>query len=180
MLFKPLAIFFERCKMKNKLDVFKKHLGEIQGVSEFKATQICSQINDANDFIGALQILDLTLKKIEKSITERLDEQNDDLQKRTLDATSSQLIQNCSFMGTALFGNIFNVYVGQKLFEFEISNPLLVLEKAGYEGVLAYIQDKRDEIKDILCKLSSAITMGISMDNMNFSDSATNFKNLFR
>ncbi|MEE6573396.1 hypothetical protein VWN23_08370, partial [Campylobacter coli] len=42
----------------------------------------------------------------------------------------------------------------------EISNPLLVLEKAGYEGVLAYIQDKRDEIKDILCKLSSAITMG--------------------
>ncbi|EKQ7381633.1 hypothetical protein P6E80_002313, partial [Campylobacter coli] len=72
------------------------------------------------------------------------------------------------------------VYVGQKLFEFEISNPLLVLEKAGYEGVLAYIQDKRDEIKDILCKLSSAITMGISMDNMNFSDSATNFKNLFR
>ncbi len=49
--------------MKNELDVFKKHLGEIQGVSEFKATQICSQINDANDFIGALQILDLTLKK---------------------------------------------------------------------------------------------------------------------
>ena len=65
MLFKPLAIFFERCKMKNELDVFKKHLGEIQGVSEFKATQICSQINDANDFIGALQILDLTLKLIE-------------------------------------------------------------------------------------------------------------------
>ncbi|EDO7705851.1 hypothetical protein QG946_000598 [Campylobacter coli] len=166
--------------MKSDLEIFKKHLGEIQGVNEFKANQICSQINDANDFIGALQVLDMSLKKIEKSILERIDENSDDMQKRTLDATASQLIQNCSFMGTALFGNIFNVYVGKKLFEFEISNPLLVLEKAGYEGVLAYIQDKRDEIKDILCKLSSAITMGISMDNMNFSDSATNFKNLFR
>ncbi|EGK7561159.1 hypothetical protein IO476_000098 [Campylobacter coli] len=166
--------------MKNELDMFKKHLGEIQDVSEFKATQICSQINDTNDFIGALQVLDLTLKKIEKSITDRLDEQNDDLQKRTLDATSSQLIQNCSFMGTALFGNVFNVYVGKKFFEFEISNPLLVLEKAGYEGVLAYVQDKRDEIKGILHELSSTITIGMSMDNMNLPDSTTSFKNLFR
>ncbi|EPY7915698.1 flagellar FLiS export co-chaperone [Campylobacter coli] len=166
--------------MKNELDVFKKHLGEIQGVSEFKATQICSQINDANDFIGALQILDLTLKKIEKSITERLDEQNDDLQKRTLDATSSQLIQNCSFMGTALFGNIFNVYVGQKLFEFEISNPLLILQTSNYEGVLAYIQDKRDEIKIILSELATAITMGETMDNTGIYNSTMDFKNLFK
>ncbi|HEG4758302.1 TPA: hypothetical protein SEA24_000858 [Campylobacter coli] len=166
--------------MKSDLEIFKKHLGEIQGVNEFKANQICSQINDANDFIGALQVLDMSLKKIEKSILERIDENSDDMQKRTLDATASQLIQNCSFMGTALFGNIFNVYVGKKLFEFEIANPLLILQTSNYEGVLAYIQDKRDEIKDILCKLSSAITMGISMDNMNFSDSATNFKNLFR
>lgn len=180
MLFKPLAIFFERCKMKNELDVFKKHLGEIQGVSEFKATQICSQINDANDFIGALQILDLTLKKIEKSITERLDEQNDDLQKRTLDATSSQLIQNCSFMGTALFGNIFNVYVGKKLFEFEIANPLLILQTSNYEGVLAYIQDKRDEIKIILSELATAITMGETMDNTEIYNSTMDFKNLFK
>ncbi|VTX84211.1 Uncharacterised protein [Campylobacter jejuni] len=54
------------------------------------------------------------------------------MQKRTLDATASQLIQNCSFMGTALFGNIFNVYVGKKLFEFEIANPLLILQTSNY------------------------------------------------
>ncbi len=166
--------------MKNELDVFKKHLGDIQGMGEFKATQICSQINDANDFIGALQVLELTLKKIEKSITERLDDGLDDLQKRTLDATSSQLIQNCSFMGTALFGNIFNVYVSKKLFEFEISNPLLVLEKAGYEGVLAYIQDKKDEIKSILGELAIAITMGETMDNAGIYNSTMDFKNLFK
>lgn len=166
--------------MKSDLDIFKKHLGEIQGVNEFKANQICSQINDANDFIGALQILDLTLKKIEKSITERLDEQNDDMQKRTLDATASQLIQNCSFMGTALFGNIFNVYVGKKLFEFEIANPLLILQTSNYEGVLAYIQDKRDEIKIILSELSTAITMGETMDNAGIYNSTMDFKNLFK
>ncbi|MBW1461630.1 hypothetical protein AT934_00315, partial [Campylobacter jejuni] len=118
--------------MKSDLEIFKKHLGEIQGVNEFKANQICSQINDANDFIGALQVLDMSLKKIEKSILERIDENSDDMQKRTLDATASQLIQNCSFMGTALFGNIFNVYVGKKLFEFEIANPLLILQTSNY------------------------------------------------
>lgn len=90
------------------------------------------------------------------------------MQKRTLDATASQLIQNCSFMGTALFGNIFNVYVGKKLFEFEIANPLLILQTSNYGGVLAYIQDKRDEIKIILSELATAITMGETMDNAEF------------
>ncbi len=102
------------------------------------------------------------------------------MQKRTLDATASQLIQNCSFMGTALFGNIFNVYVGKKLFEFEIANPLLILQTSNYEGVLAYIQDKRDEIKIILSELSTAITMGETMDNAGIYNSTMDFKNLFK
>lgn len=49
--------------MNNNLNIFKKHLGEIQSLNEFQAKQIYSQINDANDFIGALQVLDITLKK---------------------------------------------------------------------------------------------------------------------
>ncbi|MFQ6342245.1 flagellar FLiS export co-chaperone [Campylobacter sp. VTCC 70190] len=166
--------------MKNDLAVFKKHLGEVAGVNEFKASQICSQINDANDFIGALQVLDMALKKIEKSILERRDENLDDMQKRTLDAMTSQLIQNCSFMGTALFGNIFKVYVGQKLFEFEIANPLLILQTSDYEGVLAYIQDKRAEIKGILSQLASAITMGETINNSDIYNSTGDFKNLFK
>ncbi len=164
--------------MKNEVCMLKKHLQGIYDIGEFKAKQICLQINDANDFIGALQVLDMTLKKIEKSITERIDENLDNIQKRTLDAMTSQLIQNCSFMGTALFGNIFNVYVGKKFFEFEISNPLLVLEKAGYEGVLAYVEDKRDEIKWILTQLNTVISMGETMDGTyNFT---MDFKDLFK
>lgn len=166
--------------MKNELDVFKKHLGEVQGMSEFKANQLCSQINDANDFIGALQVLDIALKKIHKNIRDRsLDLTLDDMQKRVLDANVAQLVQNCSFMGTALFGNIFNVYLGQKLFEFEISNPLFVLEKSGYEGVSAYVEDKREELKNILAELASAIAIGANTAQNLTYDSNVNFRNLF-
>lgn len=164
--------------MKNELEVLKQHLGQVQGVREFKAKQICSQINDANDFIGALQVLDLTLKKIYTHINERMDD-NDELQKRTLDAISVQLINNCSFMGTALFDSAFSVYVGEKLFEFEIANPLLVLENGGYEGVLSYVEDKRDEIKALLSELSSAILMDCSISNNEIYDSKMDFGRLF-
>lgn len=164
--------------MKNELEVLKQHLGQVQGVREFKAKQICSQINDANDFIGALQVLDLTLKKIYTHINERM-ENNDGVQKRTLDAISVQLINNCSFMGTALFDNAFSVYVGEKLFEFEIANPLLVLENGGYEGVLAYVEDKRDEIKAHLSELSGAILMDCSISNNEIYDSKMDFGRLF-
>ncbi|ARE79945.1 flagellar FLiS export co-chaperone [Campylobacter helveticus] len=166
--------------MKNELDVLKQHLGEVEGVGEFKAKQLCSQINDANDFIGALQVLDLSLKKIQNNITQRMQESTDEVQKRTLDAASSQLVNHCSFMGTGLFDNIFNVYVGQKLFEFEISNPLLVLDKGGYEGVLAYIEDKREEIKANLSELSSAILMGANLNTPSMFDSKADFKKLFQ
>ena len=164
--------------MKDELSVFKKHLGEIEGVSEFKASTICSQINDANDFIGALQVLDLTLKKIHQSLSQRT-QSLDDLEKRNLDAMASALIQNCSFMGTALFGNIFNVYVGKQLFEFEISNPLLILKNSDYKGVLAYVEDKRDEIKGILSQIGNAL-ISASDINAGIYGSTTDFKSLFK
>lgn len=165
----------------NELNILKKHLGDVSDVSAFEAKQICSQINDANDFIGALQVLDINLKKIHKNISERVSDENlDDIQKRTLDANTSQLIQNCAFMGAALYDNIFKVYVGKQLFEFEISNPLLVLEKSNYEGVLAYIEDKREEISGILVDLATAITLGTSFDTNMAFDSKQDFTNLFR
>ena len=49
--------------MSDELQILKRHLGEVAEKSEFKAKELSSQINDANDFIGALQILDKSLKK---------------------------------------------------------------------------------------------------------------------
>lgn len=83
-------------------------------------------------------------------------------------------------MGAGLFGNIFNVYVEKKLFEFEISNPLLILKTDNYEGVLAYIQDKKDEIKNILSKLASTISMDQTLDNRGIYEDTIDFKNLFK
>lgn len=167
--------------MNQEMNILKKHLGEVEGISAFKAKQICSQISDANDFIGALQILDLNLKKIHNQISQRLnDTKLDDVQKRTIDANVSQLIQNCSFMQTALFDNVFKVYMGQKLFEFEIVNPLLVLEKSNYEGVLAYVEDKREEIATLLANLALAITLDMDFGKALTQDTQRDFKDLLR
>lgn len=167
--------------MKNELQILKKHLGEVEAMGKFKATQLCSQINDINDFIGALQVLDLALKKIQQSLNERLsDLKLDDMQKRALDANVSQLIQNCSFMGTALFGNIFNVYAGKELFEFEIANPLLVLEKSDFEGVLSYIEDKREEISTLLAKMAQVLLCNEHTDNAGIYQTQMDFTKLFR
>lgn len=163
--------------MINELDIFKKHLGEVEGKTQFNAMQICDQINDANDFIGALQILDLTLKKIINNLNQR--KQSDDMQKRELDATNTKLIQNCSFMGTALFGNIFSVFVGQKEFKLEVYNPLLVLQNSDYDGMLAYTEDKKEEISNMLKDLASAITFS-SNDNMFAHAFNMDFKSLFK
>ncbi|MBM0637241.1 flagellar FLiS export co-chaperone [Campylobacter sp. VicNov18] len=166
--------------MNSHLDIFKKHLGEVQSMNEFQAKQMCSQIKDTNDFIGVLQVLDLSLKKLKKSILERTDQKLDDIQKRTLDATISQLIHQCSFMGTSLFDNVFNVYVGKKLFEFQIANPLLILKNSDYEGVLAYIEDKREEIKAILSQIGLAITNNEVLNSPGIYNSTKDFENLLK
>lgn len=101
--------------MKSDLDIFKKHLGEIQGVNEFKANQICSQINDANDFIGALQVLDMSLKKIEKSILERIDENSDDMQKELLMPQRHNLYKT-ALSWEQLFLEIFSMFMLVKNF----------------------------------------------------------------
>lgn len=165
--------------MSKELEILKKHLGEVQGKSSFDAKTFGSQISDANDFIGALQVLDLSLKKISKNIKERCLDGIDEEQKRLLDAQSSQLIQNCSFMGENLFDNSFSVNLASKIFSFEIQNPLLILENSDYEGVLAYIDDKREEISTLLDDLALAIE-GDTQSINPISDSNFDFKALFR
>lgn len=167
--------------MNQEIDVLRRHLGEVEGMSAFKAKQLCSEINDANDFIGALQILDLNLKKIRDHVDQRLNDENlNDVQKTALDASVSKLIQNCSFAGTTLFDSAFKVRMGQKLFEFEIVSPLLVLEKSSYEGVLAYVEDKREEIAALLIDLATAITLDMDFGGALTQNTQRDFKNLFR
>ena len=168
--------------MSKELEILKKHLGDVAGRSSFDAKTLSSQISDANDFIGALQVLNMSLKKISKNIKDRITNELSQEEKRNLDAQSSQLIQNCSFMGENLFDNLFTVNIGSQIFSFEIQNPLLILEKSDYNGVLSYIDDKKEEIDSLLDSIAIAIennSAGFGFDN-KASYENFDFTNLFR
>ena len=162
--------------MSDELQILKRHLGEVAEKSEFKAKELSSQINDANDFIGALQILDKSLKKIQENIQERNELGNDE-EKRNLDAQSANIIQSCSFMGETLFDTKLHTNVGGQNFSFEIQNPLFALENGGYDGVLAYVEDKRDEIDTLLDNLGMAITLS-DLSAMPTNAGYKNFKEI--
>ncbi|EAI5466593.1 TPA: hypothetical protein R1732_001064 [Campylobacter lari] len=173
--------------MRDELEILQKHLGQvgsnIDGANLKHQTQKFSEdITDANDFVGALQILDSSLKKISKLLE---DKNYEDVQDKVLIASESlKIVDNCSFLGNALFDNNYNVNVGSKAFAFEIYNPLKILETSDYEGMKAYIIDKREEIASMLSDLAVAIATyspsqsfgGSSHDFMNDLDFTKLFK----
>ncbi|MCV3482997.1 flagellar FLiS export co-chaperone [Campylobacter sp. CNRCH_2014_0184h] len=173
--------------MRDELEILQKHLGQvglnIDGANLKHQTQKFSEdITDANDFVGALQILDSSLKKISKLLE---DKNYEDVQDKVLIASESlKIVDNCSFLGNALFDNNYNVNVGSKTFAFEIYNPLKILETSDYEGMKAYIIDKREEIASMLSELAVAIATyspsqsfgGSSYDFMNDLDFTKLFK----
>lgn len=163
--------------MSKELEILKKHLGNVEGKGEFATKELCAQIDDANDFIGALQVLDNTLKKVENNLKTRLAASSE--QQQNLDAQNNLIIENASFMGSALFGTNFRTSVGGARFSFEMQNPFLVLENGGYEGVLAYVEDKREEIDALLDKLGDAIALG-DFYAPQMSGSFGDFKELLR
>lgn len=144
--------------MSKELEILKKHLGHIEGKGEFETKELCAQIDDANDFIGALQVLDNALKKLECNLKVRNSATNEEQQ--GIDTQNNAIIENASFMSESLFGTEFRTSVGGERFSFECQNPFLVLENGGYEGVLAYVEDKREEINTLLDSLENAIALG--------------------
>lgn len=163
--------------MSKELEILKKHLGNVEGKGEFATKELCAQIDDANDFIGALQVLDNALKKVEFNLKERNSATSE--QQQNLDAQNATIIENASFMGGALFGTNFRTSVGGERFSFESQNPFLVLENGGYEGVLAYVEDKREEIGALLDKLGDAIALSDFVAPQMNGEFA-NFKELLR
>ena len=144
--------------MSKELEILKKHLGHIEGKGEFETKELCAQIDDANDFIGALQVLDNALKKLECNLKARNSATNEEQQ--SIDTQNNAIIENASFMSESLLGTEFRTSVGGERFSFECQNPFLVLENGGYEGVLAYVEDKREEINTLLDSLENAIALG--------------------
>ncbi|MCR6574465.1 flagellar FLiS export co-chaperone [Campylobacter insulaenigrae] len=173
----------EGCIMIDELEILQKHLGQVDlnGASLKHQTQKFSEdITDANDFVGALQILDSSLKKILNLLEDR---NYEDVQDKVLIASESvKIVDNCSFLGSALFDNNYNVNVGNKAFSFEICNPIKILENSDYAGMKAYIEDKREEVSSLLSELATAIAnynLGQSFCGMDF-DTKNDFKKIFK
>ncbi|MFY4766023.1 flagellar FLiS export co-chaperone [Campylobacter sp. GB48] len=166
--------------MRDELEILQKHLGQvgssIDGANLKHQTQKFSEdITDANDFVGALQILDSSLKKISKLLE---DKNYEDVQDKVLIASESlKIVDNCSFLGNALFDNNYNINVGSKAFAFEICNPLKILETSDYEGMKAYIVDKREEIASMLSEL--AVAIATYSPSQSFGGSNHDFMNDF-
>ncbi|PAF48726.1 hypothetical protein BKH41_05540 [Helicobacter sp. 12S02232-10] len=151
---------------KDMLATFKKHLvgmDKIQGEDidpnslgkSKKIRKFGEDVKSANEFIGAVQILDAALAKL-ISLSQRMlvegEIKTSDL--KSLEGIVSkemcEIIQNSSFMGTELFDAVLSVEIHSKAIEVEVSNPMSLVANEGYEGVIAYLEDKRADISKAL------------------------------
>ncbi|PAF54362.1 hypothetical protein BKH42_00130 [Helicobacter sp. 13S00482-2] len=151
---------------KDLLDTFKKHLNGIDDSHKLNLSGNCfnkerkihkfgEDMKSANEFIGALQILDNALSKLLVQIQVILiDDEFKDGDFKSLEGIVfkeiSEIVEKCSFMGTPLFGNTLSIFVDTQEIVIEIFNPLDFLENGGYENVCSYLEDKKAEIADCL------------------------------
>ena len=82
-------------------------------------------------------------------------------------------------MGAGLFGTHFSTRIGSQEFSFEIQEPFTMLENAGFDGVLAYITDKREQISALFDELDGAISQDF-VASMPTNEGFKDFKELLR
>lgn len=150
------------------LNTLKKHLKDIDGAdfgniktthSKNKILKFGEDIKSANEFIGALQVLDITIKKIiaeaRKIDTELLE---DKIQLDCVIFNIEQWIQKCSFMGTNLFDTTISTSIGNSSIELEINSPLNFALQRDFDNLMHYLEDKREEIKQKLALISQNLS----------------------
>lgn len=159
---------------KDLLATFKKHLDGIDDSQKMavevdtlnkgsKIHKFGEDMKSANEFIGALQILDNALKKILIQIQVILiDDDLKDENFKSLESLVSkeinEIVEKCSFMGTELFGSTLSVFGGNEEICIEILNPLDFFDNGGYENMAAYAEDKRSDVACCLKMVSAKIS----------------------
>ncbi|CBG39622.1 flagellar FLiS export co-chaperone [Helicobacter mustelae] len=152
---------------KDFLKTLKKHLDGIEGAefevknmrnSSRKNHQFGEDIKSANEFIGALQVVDIALKKIlneAKNIDGEFEETN--TQYDRVSYNIEQLIEKCSFMGMALFDVNISTNFGGTEISFDIVSPMAFILQKDMESLCGYVGDKREEIKQKLSLISARL-----------------------
>ncbi|WP_158654725.1 MULTISPECIES: flagellar FLiS export co-chaperone [unclassified Helicobacter] len=171
---------------KEILNTLKKHLKDIEGTdfesigathSKNKILKFGEDIKSANEFIGALQVLDITIRKIiaeaRKIDTELLE---DAVQLNCTTFNIEQLIQKCSFMGKGLFDVTMATTMGDCEIELEVASPLNFALQKDFDSLIQYLEDKREEIKQKLALISQNISNSKKEDNAYHQDFSQDFK----
>lgn len=175
------------------LEMFKKHLKDIDGAnfetrgierSKMKNVKFGEDVKSANELIGALQVMDITLKKIlmeAQSIDEDFEETT--MQYNKVSYNIGQLVDKCSFMGMGLFDVVMSTEFGGSMISFDISSPMVFVLQKDFGSLKIYLQDKREEIKSKLSLISKRISGDNNeeeiVDSFN-SFSAKDFTKMFK
>ncbi|OBV30011.1 hypothetical protein BKN38_00360 [Helicobacter sp. CLO-3] len=175
-------------QQKDILETFKKYVGEF-GLDQKFQVPLCKaqriqnfgeDIKSANELAGALQTLQIALKKMldisgglqdEGGLAARAESTHSaesahiaksapiDKNARNLAIHQiQQKIAECRFMGSDLFGAVLSAKVGAQSIEFDNPSPMPLLERGDVSGFVGYVQDKLSEISEKLGVISEAIT----------------------
>ncbi|WP_181566276.1 flagellar FLiS export co-chaperone [Helicobacter monodelphidis] len=129
--------------------------------SNFEVLAFTKSVKGANEFIGALQTANVTLKKIDKAMSEGADT-----------GVVSDLAEKSSFMGNKLFNKNLLVSVGGKDFSLTLQNPADLSDDSRGE----YISSKRAEIAQVLSDVNVAVSSHESMPSVPTNGSKYNFE----
>ncbi|WP_395148686.1 flagellar FLiS export co-chaperone [uncultured Helicobacter sp.] len=113
-----------------------------------------------NEFIGALQITNISLTKILKEIEScELEDCVSIEELQTLQNNAcvriEEIIQNTKFMGTPLFDTPLSAKVNGSMKDICFENPLALSQD--FSAMKGFIEDKRAESNDLLLELSEAL-----------------------
>lgn len=176
------------------LETFKKHLGkagEIENTQQTrtyfhsldktsKIKQFGEDMKSANEFIGAIQMLDFIIKKLIEqaqgmSIVDKMkgmgvEEVRDcdfEVFKTIVLKELLETMEKCVFMGTNLFDATLCMHWKSEEFSIEVPNPMPLFENEQYKDFILYLEDKSLELRQCLTLISAKISSQDIFDSKN-------------
>ena len=180
MLKQSIRFQSEEVSMQDIIATMQKHINKqfSQDSIPYALSQIPQQsihkfsedMKGANEFIGALQTANVACKKILKLAKDlganSLSQDSQDLQ---------DIIENTAFMGVKLFNTQLSTTLNATSYTFCIDNPMPLLQAdSNTQALIAYINEKSQEITQLLLTLSDALvessTPSTSSENYNLNE----------
>ena len=180
MLKQSIRFQSEEVNMQNIIATMQKHINKqfSQDSIPYALSQIPQQsihkfsedMKGANEFIGALQTANVACRKILKLAKDlganSLSQDSQDLQ---------DIIENTAFMGVKLFNTQLSTTLNATSYTFCIDNPIPLLQAdSNIQALIAYINEKSQEITQLLLTLSDALvessTPSTSSENYNLNE----------